>query len=535
MNENRLRAPVLAVVGGLAMACGGGTAPGGDAGIDSSAPDDGGCTTCADGGELDGGAPDGSVPVPATYTFTSRYDTGASSVGYSGQAARQVLIHDLVAFIETRTEAIDGTPSYEPRDVDGDAVVDSMTETVLFDLDYYYGRSAADRQDDPHGLLDVTPPPVQQDYGDLSTTAILRDKLAGNDTSMTEHRDWSTDFRGISDASLFRGTVDLSSPEGVLDAAFATIAANADDRSQGIARVGPGGEDLPVHITERGLNLAELVEKLLLGALAFDQAADEYLDDQAEDPGVGLLSPNTRDGTNPYTTLEHAWDEGYGYFGIPRHASGIALTDLVGASRAFDGDGDSMTDLTSEYLFSTGRYAAQRDVSSGMRSAPTTFFADAERAFRTGRAIIAATPEGETIPAATLAAIQAQRDVALGAWERAIAASVVRYLNGVIQQTLAIGTAAYALETHVGQWTEAKAFALAFQFHRGSPMLVAEGGEERFVTLHALLGDAPVLADATEPERTAYLEDLRAARALLGAAFGFDAANLGGDDGTGGW
>ena len=50
-----------------------------------------------------------------------------------------------------------------------------------------------------------------------------------------------------------------------------------------------------------------------------------------------------------------------------------------------------------------------------------------------------------------------------------------------------------------------------------------------------LFGDAPVFAMVIFAERDGYRTKLLEARALLGAAYGFDAANLGADDGTGGW
>jgi hypothetical protein len=195
-----------------------------------------------------------------------------------------------------------------------------------------------------------------------------------------------------------------------------------------------------------------------------------------------------------------------------------------------------MIDLRSEYLFPTARYAALRDDGSAA-AARTSFFADADEAFRTGRALIAATPEGATIPEETLTRLREQRDIIVEAWEATLAASTITYINDVIQWELAIdavgGTYDYA--RHAAAWSEMKAFSLAFQFNRRSPMLAAEGGTERFVTFQELLGNAPVLATATPADRTAYVADLIAARTLLATAFGFDPANVGDATGMMGW
>ena len=56
-----------------------------------------------------------------------------------------------------------------------------------------------------------------------------------------------------------------------------------------------------------------------------------------------------------------------------------------------------------------------------------------------------------------------------------------------------------------------------------------------FATLHGYLGDAPVSPDAEEPAIADYRQALLDARALLGTAYGFDAANLGDENGENGW
>lgn len=499
------------------------------------------------GGELDGGPPDddagpgdagsdedggGDVAVPDTYAFDSRFTPGTSSVSYGGQVARNVLALRLRSFIDGLDARIaDG--SYAPL---GD---DTMAETVLADLEYFFGNEAAARAEDPHGLSAGTGLTfAQETWGDLSGTAYLLEKVAGNDTS-TDHRDWSTEFSGYAPSStaLFRGdSPSVASPTALLRAIFATIAANADDKYNDVSRTGPDGAELPVHLTASGMHLGQLAEKFLFGALAFSQAADDYLDDEAEDTTKGLLAPNTRAGTSAYTELEHAWDEGFGYFGAPRHVSQIELADVIGASRSFDANSDSEIDITSEYLFPTARYAGLRDDGSAA-SARTSFLADADLAFRTGRTIIV--NAGETLTAEELEDLREQRDIIVQSWERTLAANTVSYLNRVIQHTRTIDdtdpATTYSFASHAAAWSEMKGFALAFQFHRSSPMLVEEGGEERFVTLHELLGDAPVLETATPAQRAQYVTDLLAARALLVTAYGFDAANVGGDDGTGGW
>lgn len=472
-----------------------------------------------DGGGLDGGGP----AVPATYAFESRFVPGMSSVSYAGQTARHVLIADLSAFIGGLNEGI-ASAEYPPG---GGGVT---TELVLADLNYYFENTAAERASDEI-RLSTTPAAAQSTYGDLSGTAFLLEKLAGNDVS-TDHRPWATEFVGFGDASSFRGAaLDVTTPTGTVRAFFSTIAANAVDAYNGADRTAHGHAGaLPVHVTSDGLDLQQLTQKFLLGAIAFSQGADDYLDDDVADKG--LLSSNTQSGSSPYSALEHAWDEGFGYFGAARDYGMYERAVLAGSMPYRDADTNGQIDLLSEFNFGASTNAAKRDQGSAA-SARTDFVGQADRAFRTGRALIVAA--GDEVSADELAAIRGERDLAIAAWEGALAATVIHYINDVLQDMGRFGGAEYVFLDHAKHWSELKGFALGFQFNPRSPLLVEEGGEERFVTLHELLGDRPVLSNADPAAIAAYRADLIAARTLVGAAYGFDSANVGDAEGNGGW
>ena len=470
----------------------------------------------------EGDAPDGGPAVPARYAFESRFAAGQSSVDHAGQAARQVLMTDLGAFVgglSARIEAGTFTPGAEAE--------------VLAALDYYFRFDGASNGDDRFAYA-TTPPALQETWNDISANKQLRDKLAGNDT-VTDHVDWSTSFRGWSDPAIAAHGGATTSPEALLTAFFATLATQAVDQANGMERVAaadPSGEPLPAHITESGLDLEELVQKLLLGAVSFSQGADDYLDSDVA--GKGLRSPNTRDGVAPYTVLEHAWDEGFGYWGAARDFGDYTVEERAteGGRAAYapghhDTDGDGRVDLTREACFGAAIYAGKRDFGSAA-AARTDFSGEAFEAFKRGRAIIASA--GETLTDDEFAALVVERDRIVGAWERALAASAVHYLNEVLVDMGRFDTPDYVFADHAEHWSELKGLALAFQFNPRSPL-----DDAGFVELHTLLADAPVLATATPAERDAYRAQLLAARALLGAAYDFDAANLGADDGTGGW
>ncbi|MCA9607071.1 MAG: hypothetical protein KC619_15805, partial [Myxococcales bacterium] len=212
--------------------------------------------------------------------------------------------------------------------------------------------------------------------------------------------------------------------------------------------------------------------------------------------------------------------------GVPNTEEASDRFGLALATGDFDGDGS--IDLGTEYNFGASVNAAKRDAGS---TAPTDFMGQAWTAFRTGRALI--TRAGGALDDASATALREQRDLAVGAWEAAIAATVVHYVNEVLQVMEDFGTDAYDHErflAHAKAWSELKGFGLLFQFNPRSPM-----SREQFASFHALIGDRPVLPAEGADAAVAYRAALRDARAILGTAYGFDPANLGDDAGAGGW
>jgi hypothetical protein len=191
-----------------------------------------------------------------------------------------------------------------------------------------------------------------------------------------------------------------------------------------------------------------------------------------------------------------------------------------------DRDGDGLVDILREVHFGHAGNAAKRDLGA---LDPTTFTEDAWDGLYEGRALLARTA-GRALTEDEAAELRGWRDLALSGWEAAIAASVVHYINDTIRDTRAVGAEGYSFADHAKHWSEMKGFALSLQFNRLSPLTKPEHEE-----LHALLDIRPATAAHTPEEREAYVGDLLAARDLLAAAYGFDAANLGDDNGENGW
>ena len=184
-----------------------------------------------------------------------------------------------------------------------------------------------------------------------------------------------------------------------------------------------------------------------------------------------------------------------------------------------DANEDGAIDLESEYHFGASVNAAKRDLGS-TDSAETDFTAEADLAWRTGRAIISAAYDaGEEVD---MAALGAQRDIVVSTWEKAYAATAIHYINEVLDDMGAAGTTAYSFADHAKHWSELKGFALSFQFNPRSPMR-----ESDFAAIHAAIGDAPVGASVASPvDDEAYRVQLLEARSLIGDAYEFDETNV---------
>jgi hypothetical protein len=177
------------------------------------------------------------------------------------------------------------------------------------------------------------------------------------------------------------------------------------------------------------------------------------------------------------------------------------------------------SDLGSEYNFAASVNAAKRDRGS-QEEDPTDFTGDAFAAFVQGRALI---NSHGALSEAQRAELRTYRDVAVAAWERAFAATVVHYINDTLGDMDEFGTDAYSFIDHAKHWSEMKGVALAFQFNPRSPMTA-----DQFAQLHGLLGSAPVLSDAGEPAIADYRAALLDARTVIMDAYGFSDTNAAG-------
>ena len=174
-------------------------------------------------------------------------------------------------------------------------------------------------------------------------------------------------------------------------------------------------------------------------------------------------------------------------------------------------------------------------------------------AFYQGRKLI--TTAGGNLNEEQFAQLEAYRDTAVLAWEKAIAATVIHYINDTLGDMAELGTADYSFYSHAKHWGELKGFALGLQFNPDSPLhdmldaycyvpaqgidttiTTAEdcaaaaptmgGGiwnpeESGFARFHRKLGDAPVFTNGMSEQG-----NYGSIRTLLQNAYGFDATTV---------
>lgn len=102
--------------------------------------------------------------------------------------------------------------------------------------------------------------------------------------------------------------------ESIFDAAAAASQTAGAPASDGTAGILTSNDNTKRYLVdENGLEFAQVVQKGLMGAVFYNQAVESYLSDEKIGPSVD----NTNVTPGKGTTMEHHWDEAFGYFGAP--------------------------------------------------------------------------------------------------------------------------------------------------------------------------------------------------------------------------
>ncbi|AXT50771.1 DUF4856 domain-containing protein [Aquimarina sp. BL5] len=209
----------------------------------------------------DDDAPIVQVEAPATYEFLR---DGESTVSFSGQTTRIAMAEVIIS------EFTDNTST--------EAIIDAM-----FD----HQENVDDFED-----ADLN----SSDKSVRSKTAASADYFSANAT----------------DAAAIKADFDAWI-KGQVDEVFPNWAVTATAGNSGVLQEAGGGSDR--YVNAKGLEYNQAFAKSLIGALMTDQALNNYLGTAVLDEADNVANNNdgvVADG-KPYTTMEHKWDEAYGY------------------------------------------------------------------------------------------------------------------------------------------------------------------------------------------------------------------------------
>ncbi|MGC6510061.1 MAG: DUF4856 domain-containing protein [Myxococcota bacterium] len=417
---------------------------------------------------------------------------GSTSVSYSGQTFRLALITEFASWLDSRQDAL-GT-SWNPSD----------EAAVLNDINFYLEFDSSIGGQIPFSFVSNT---AEENFDGISSGKDIVGKLAGND-SVTDHKNWTSgDFTGWS----LGGTP--ASPEALVGF-WGGLFASRVISTGGAATTGPDGSSYTnVAITPDGHDLTALLHNFILMGVTFSQGTDDYLDDDTDGKGLKASHDSINDGKN-YTSLEHQWDEGFGYLGAAKDFLSYTNMEVISGD-SFDSDGDGKIDLKSEYNWTPIMWAATIDHGTSYSNNPTDFANTAVAAFIDGRSYIAETPIG-TPQADYLATLTEYRNIAVDNWDHAVAGTVVHHLNNVLEHMSQFGSSNYDFEAHATSWSTMKGISLGLQFNPRSTL-----SDNDFSTFHNLVGDAPTLPNAGNTNISNYIGDLESARSIIGSAYGF--------------
>ncbi|MBC8144124.1 MAG: DUF4856 domain-containing protein, partial [bacterium] len=280
-----------------------------------------------------------------------------------------------------------------------------------------------------------------------------------------------------------------------------TVAANSQD----VNKLGTAA----VLLDDNGLDLGEMINKVMLGSIAYYQATSVYLNSLL-DKNNAVAAVDANGGALAFTEMEHGWDEAFGYFGAARDFARYSDAQLAGTSAdySYDSNGDGKIDFRSEYNYTFARYAGRRDRSAGSDLTKEIF-----DAFLAGRTAIVNKASVDEL-------IARRRDVSL-AWERIIAATAVHYMNDVERSMRGLDTTSAAATVVRHQWSEMKGYVIALQFNSLKTI-----SDARLNELHTLIGSKPVIADAASAENVDYRASITSARAIIKSVYGFTDAQM---------
>jgi len=242
-----------------------------------------------------------------------------------------------------------------------------------------------------------------------------------------------------------------------------------------------------------GLNYQQLLSKFIMGAVFYNQAVDNYLDEK--------MTADTKPNDKPYkdgacyTGKEHSWDEAFGYWGAAAHSLLLSAEQNYNVAKkkdlaSADYNGDGVVDLKSEYVFAHAYYASSFD-----KGGKTSYLEDITRAFLDGRKLITSA-NGEKLTDAQRSELMGHVAIISKNWEKVIAESVFKYAGSTYKSLVALEDVsnddlAKEFSKYMKYWGELKGFSMSLQVGK-------DNIGETATKLNRMVGFGPMLMDETQ-------------------------------------
>jgi len=246
-----------------------------------------------------------------------------------------------------------------------------------------------------------------------------------------------------------------------------------------------------------GYNYPQLISKFIMGAVSYNQAVDNYLDEK--------LGANAKPNNKPYkkgahyTGKEHVWDEAFGYFGAPAHTLKLTAKEVYNIAKrksesltAADWDGDGKVDLKTEMAFGPAYYAAAFD-----KGGKTKYLHTITQAYVDGRKLIVAA-NGAKLTETQRSQLYGFSSIIAKNWEKVLAEATFKYAGSVHKDMVKIqtiveakGDLSKALSGYIKHWGELKGFSLALQTGKNNLGATA-------TDLNRLVGFGPLMPDLSQ-------------------------------------
>jgi len=232
--------------------------------------------------------------------------------------------------------------------------------------------------------------------------------------------------------------------------------------------------------TVNGYNYGQLISKFIMGAISYNQAVDNYLDEK--------LSADNKPNDKPYkkgaayTGKEHSWDEAFGYFGAPAHTLTLSPKNVYEIAKQgskskkpedalayADYNKDGKVDLKTEFTFGPAYYASGFDSKVYDKGKNTSYLHTITKAFLDGRKLLT-NAHGKKLNDSQRKILQGHAALIEKNWQQVLAEATFKYAGSSYKDMAKLktiidakGDTSKALKNYIKHWGELKGFSLALQ------------------------------------------------------------------------